>query len=286
MLRHEIEKVAREAGATAVATAFHDYETRTSWSLRGDEWFHAASTMKVAVLLALFDAVKEGRFELGSRLHVRNRFLSIADREPFRVPQERDASPRVQAKIGHSLRIGELAEAMIVQSSNLATNLLLELVGVAAAQASLDALGLRGIELRRGVEDHAAFEAGLNNRVTALGLLGLFRALQERRAVSDAASREMLAILSRQEFRGGIPAGIPPEVRDEAAIANKTGEISTVAHDAAVVALPAREPYALVVLSEWPATVTAQRRETLATISRLVFEHLVGGGDGGRETTP
>ncbi|MGH7507203.1 MAG: serine hydrolase, partial [Longimicrobiales bacterium] len=117
--------------------------------------------------------------------------------------------------------------------------------------------------------------AGVNNRVTAHGLLAALRAIEEGRAVSEQASREMLAILHDQEFRSGIPAGLP----DDARVANKTGEMSTVAHDAGIVYLPDREPYVLVVLTRWTPDAAARQR-TIAAISRAVFEHITeGDGD-------
>src|SRR3954447_17151675 len=84
-LHNEIARIGREAGAKSVAAAFYDYETETLWSLRGDQWFHAASTIKVAVLLGVFDAVERGRFSLDARVHVRNRFLGVTDGEPYRI---------------------------------------------------------------------------------------------------------------------------------------------------------------------------------------------------------
>ena len=92
----------------------------------------------------------------------------------------------------------------------------------------------------------------------------------EEEALSERSSRAMLEILHDQEFRSGIPAGLP----DTARVANKTGEISTVAHDAGLVYLPGRRPYALAILTEWSTSSSAGRRETLASLSRAVYEHL------------
>src|SRR5204862_3596192 len=129
--------------------------------------FHGASTIKVAILLAVYGEIDRGRLAPQSRLHVRNRFLSAYDGSPFRVLADRDADSEVHAAIGKTMRISELALHMIATSSNLATNLLLELVGLETVQGSLDALGVDGIDIRRGVEDERAFEQGINNRVTA-----------------------------------------------------------------------------------------------------------------------
>ena len=273
-LESRIQQIARELGGDGLAVSLYDYETGLEWSQRGDRWFHSASTIKVAVLLALFGAIDAGRFTLDSRLHVRNRFFSLVDRTPFRVSAGRDADTEVHAAVGKTMRIGDLARHMIVTSSNLATNLLVDLVKVDQAQQMLARHGIRGIELARGVEDDKAFDANFNNRVTANGLVALFRVIHERSGVLPESAREMLEILFQQEFRSGIPAGIPADIRAAARIANKTGEISVAAHDAGLVFLPGRQPYALAVLTE-PEPSSDRRMERIARVSSVVYEWLV-----------
>jgi beta-lactamase class A len=272
-LEARIEEIAREIGGEALAVSLYDYETGLQWSQRGDRWFHSASTIKVAVLLALFGAIDAGRFTLDSRLHVRNRFLSLVDRTPFRISSGRDADKDVHAAIGKTMRVGDLARHMIVTSSNLATNLLVDLVTVDQAQQMLARHGIRGIELARGVEDDKAYEANFNNRVTANGLVALFRVIHERSGVLQESAREMLDILFAQEFRSGIPAGIPSDVRAASRIANKTGEISIAAHDAGIVYLPDRQPYVVAVLTE-PDPASDRRMERVARVSSVVYEWL------------
>ena len=273
-LESRIEEIAREVGGEGLAVSLYDYETGLQWSQRGDRWFHSASTIKVAVLLALFGAIDAGRFTLDSRLHVRNRFLSLVDRTPFRVTAGRDADKEVHAAVGKTMRIGDLARHMIVTSSNLATNLLVDLIKVDQAQQMLARHGIRGVDLARGVEDDKAFDANFNNRVTANGLVALFRVIHERSGVLQESAREMLDILFQQEFRSGIPAGIPADVRSASRIANKTGEISAAAHDAGIVFLPGREPYVLAVLTE-PEPNSDRRMERIARVSSVVYEWLM-----------
>jgi beta-lactamase class A len=273
-LESRIQEIAKEVGDEGLAVSLYDYETGLQWSQRGDRWFHSASTIKVAVLLALFGAIDAGRFTLDSRLHVRNRFLSLVDRAPFRVSAGRDADKSVHAAVGRTMRIGDLARHMIVTSSNLATNLLVDLIKVDQAQQMLARHGIRGIELARGVEDDKAFEANFNNRVTANGMVALFRVIHERSGVLQESAREMLDILFQQEFRSGIPAGIPAEMRSAVRIANKTGEISVAAHDAGLVFLPGREPYVLAVLTE-PEPNSDRRMERIARVSAVVYDWLM-----------
>jgi beta-lactamase class A len=270
-LRERVLAIATEAGAEEVSVACFDYRTHRGWEYRGDEWFHAASTIKVPILIGVFGEVHRGELSRDSRLHVRNRFLSVADGAPFRVEAGRDANTVVPRHLGRTMKLDALCYHMIVTSSNLATNLLVDLVGIDRLRANLAALEIEGIELLRGVEDDAAFQAGLNNRVTAAGLVRVLRHIEEGTAYDVECSARMLEIMHQQEFRSGIPAGVPEDAR----VANKTGEISTIAHDAGIVYLPDRLPYVIAVLTRW-APQQGGRSDTIARISRAVYEYLAG----------
>ncbi|HEX6628492.1 MAG TPA: serine hydrolase [Gemmatimonadaceae bacterium] len=268
-----IEKIEKTSGARAIAVALHDFETGFELHYHADRWFHAASTIKVPILLGVFAAIDRGDLLPHSRVHVRNRFLSVVEDIPFRVESGRDANSAVHNSIGKMMRVDELAYHMITTSSNLATNLLLGVIGPQSVNDTLKALNLEeGIDLKRGVEDELAFEKGINNVVTADGLLRILVMLAAGKAFSPALSRRMMDILHGQEFNQGIPARLPKGAR----VAHKTGEISTVAHDAGVVYLPKRKPYALVILTEWDPT-TSGRSRTIAAISHTIYEALTRG---------
>lgn len=273
-LRRQLESLEREAGANALAVSVHDTESGEDFGLQPDRWFHAASTIKVAILLGVFGAFHRGALFPQSRVHVRNRFASAFNGQSFRVESDRDANSAVHESIGKTMRVAELAHHMIVTSSNLATNLLLDLVGVEAVQRTLDQFGIEGIDVRRGVEDERAFEHGINNRVTARGLSSLLRLIVEGRAFTPELSEGMLDILHAQEFRSGIPAQLPKGAR----VANKTGEISTIAHDAGVVYPPDRGPYVVVVLTEWDPEA-GRRMSLIARASRAIYDYITGGDD-------
>jgi beta-lactamase class A len=271
-LLERVSAIAADGGADAVAVALYDYDDRLTWTVNGDVAFHAASTIKLAVLLGVYAAIDAGRLEPLSRIHVRNRFLGAVDGHPFRVDVGRDANREVYAALGRTLRVSELARHMITTSSNLATNLLLDLIGTDSTRDALRRAGIEGIDLVRGVEDEEAWRKGINNTVTAAGLLELLRAIEERRAASAEACDAMLEILHGQEFRSGIPAGVP----DDARVANKTGEMSTVAHDAGIIYPPGREPYVLVILTRWRPDVMTRTR-VIAGISSAVYRRVTGG---------
>ena len=273
VLQAKIETIEKESGAKAIAVALHDAETGLELHYKADRWFHAASTIKVPILLGVFAAIDRGDLLPHSRVHVRNRFLSVVENVPFRVESGRDANSAVHNAIGKMMRVDELAYHMITTSSNLATNLLLGVIGSDAINRTLKELDVDdGIDLKRGVEDELAFEKGINNMVTADGLLRILVLLSEGKAFSPALSRRMMDILHGQEFNQGIPARLPKGAR----VAHKTGEISTIAHDAGVVYLPKRKPYVLVILTEWDPEGTGRSR-TIASISHTIYEFLTQG---------
>jgi beta-lactamase class A len=273
-LQARFAELEASSGAASLAVALSDLETGAEFHYHADRWFHAASTIKVAILLGVFGAIHRGELLPQSRVHVRNRFLSAYDASPYRVRLDRDANPDVHREVGRTLRVSELADAMITTSSNLATNLLLDLVGIDVLQQTIDGFRLDGIDLRRGVEDEKAFEHNINNRVTANGLVGLLRLIGEERAFSPALSRAMVDVLHGQQFKSGLPAGLPRGAR----VAHKTGEISTIAHDAGLVYLPDRKPYAIAVLTQWEPSATG-RSATIAAASYLAYAALVGDRD-------
>ena len=272
-LTSQIAKIEEESGGKAIGVALHDAETGLELHYKADRWFHAASTIKVPILLGVFAAIDRGDLLPHSRVHVRNRFLSVVEGVPFRVESGRDANSAVHNAIGKMMRVDELAYHMITTSSNLATNLLLGVIGPDSVNRTLKELGVDdGIELKRGVEDELAFDKGISNMVTADGLLRILVLLSEGKAFSPALSRRMMDILHGQEFNQGIPARLPKGAR----VAHKTGEISTVAHDAGVIYLPKRKPYGLVILTEWAPEGTGRSR-TIATISHTIYEFLTQG---------
>lgn len=272
ILRTQIERLGAGSKARAIAVAVHDLESGSRFSMLGDRWFHAASTIKVAVLLALFRAADEGRCRLDDSLHVRNRFFSAADGQPFRLNRDSDAMPELYARVGRTAKISKLAEGMIASSSNLATNLLLDFLGVEYARKVLQDARVNDVELRRGVEDHAAHEKGLNNEATAEGLLTLLSAVRGDFLTSES-KEQAIRILLQQRFNSMLPARLP----SHAIVAHKTGEISTACHDIGIVYLPEREPYIAVILTEFDSEHD-DRRVTVAAVSEAIYHAVVENG--------
>jgi beta-lactamase class A len=272
-LYRNVLRIRQEHALVDLGISFYDAETTIQWSYNADQYFHAASTMKLAVLLGVFRQVDRGELSLDAPVHVRNRFTSIVNQEPFMLDLGRDADPDVYGHLGKTLTVRELAYWMITKSSNLATNLLVDVIGIHTVQHALDELDIDGVRVLRGVEDQRAFEANLNNEVTANGLLKMLRLIADGKAYSQKACDGMLEIMLDQQYRSGIPAGLPKAAR----VAHKTGNISTVHHDAGIVYLEGRKPYVLVILTQFSADQS--RGTAVADVSRDIFTTLAGSHD-------
>ena len=225
-----------------VAVYFKTLDGKSEWTSRADDVFHAASTMKIPVMIELFHQVKLGKLKLDDQLSIKNEFHSIVDGSVYQLNAGDDSEADLYKLEGQTRSLRELCELMITVSSNFATNLLIEKLGVDNIRATVHEIGANGMNVLRGVEDGKAYEKGLNNTTTARGLGMLLQAIGDGRAVDAGSSKEMIAILQRQKFNEGIPAGLPPGT----SVAHKTGEITRIHHDAAIVF--ARRPFVLVIL--------------------------------------
>jgi beta-lactamase class A len=245
-LRSAIAARIAQARASAVGVYFHDLGTGDTLLVGANVRFHAASTMKVPVMIQLFRDRDAGSLTLDDSVPITNDFRSILDGSPYQLDKADDSDSSLYDLVGQKRTIRQLVELMETVSSNLATNLLIALVDAKRANATAHSLGADSILVLRGVEDGKAYRAGMNNTTTARDLGMLFTALAQYRAASPAACREMLDILGRQRFTEGIPAGLPAGTRVE----HKTGWIGAVVyHDAGIVRPAGRAPYVLVVLT-------------------------------------
>jgi beta-lactamase class A len=258
-IQERIEKSGGEVGV-----AFRTMDGKSEWFLRADESFHAASTMKIPVMIELFHQVREGKVKLDETLTVKNEFHSIVDGSAYALDASDDSDAQLYKAEGKTRTLAELCELMITVSSNLATNLLIERLGVDAIRAGVHDLNADGMKVVRGVEDNKAFEKGLNNTTTARGLLILMEAIAKGKAVDGDASGHMTEILKRQQFKEAIPAGLPPNTP----VAHKTGEITKIHHDAAIVYSP--RPFVLVVLV-WGIVESKDSALLIAEITRLLY---------------
>jgi len=259
---------ARHKGTYALA--FKDLGTGREILINAHDSFHAASTMKTPVLIETFKQVAAGKFALKDSIVVFNEFKSIMDGSPYSLDPNDDSEKDLYTKIGTKVTLQNLLYRMITKSSNLATNIVIEIVGAKNANATMRAMGAKDIMVLRGVEDDKAFQAGRNNTVTAYDLMLLFDQLATGKAVSADASKAMIDILLDQYFKDVIPAKLPAGVK----VASKSGAIEGIINDSGIVYLPDGRKYVLIVLSR-NAENNATATETLATVSKMVYDYYV-----------
>lgn len=207
---------------------------------------YAASTMKLPLVVAAFRRVVRGELDLAQPVTVSDTFASVLDRTPFRLDPDDDQDPETWAAVGGSRALGELAEQAITHSSNIATNLLLDVVGLDEVAEVLRLAGCSSATVvGRGIEDRPAREAGITNTVTAADL-GLLMAAVARRDPSlggEPVLGPVEAMLSRQVHLDQVPAGLP----EGTPTASKSGWIPGVSHDVALVRPAGEEPFVLAV---------------------------------------
>jgi beta-lactamase class A len=268
-LRARVQTLVAPTGAE-VAVVMRTLDGRSELLIDPDKSFHAASTMKVPIMIELFRQEEAGQLRLDDTLPIRNEFHSIVDGSIYQLSVGDDSDADVYKAIGGTLTLRELCEAMITVSSNFAANLLIERVGAENVRKTMTRLGADGMVVLRGVEDQKAFDKGLNNATTARALAVLMEKLAAGTAVNARADAEMVAILKRQKFRDAIPSGVP----DGTAVAHKTGNITRIHHDAAIVYGP--RPYVLVILVRG---IQEQKVSgpLMASISREVWNEIARG---------
>jgi beta-lactamase class A len=270
-LATRIQERVRQVPGAEVGIAFHRLDSPSdTLYIDADRSMHAASTMKVPVMIELFRQVDSHGLSLDQKILLVNQFGSIVDGSLYSLNSSDDSDSSVYALVGQRVSVRDLMYHMITRSSNLATNALIALVGAKRTTAAMRSLGANEIQVLRGVEDEKAYERGMNNTTTARDLATIMEAIEENRAASPESCEAMRQILLHQEFNGEIPAGLPSGTP----VAHKTGQITAHLHDAAIVYPRGAEPYVLVILTRGiPDEKVA--RSLMADISRMVYEHVM-----------
>jgi beta-lactamase class A len=248
------------------AVAFKDLQTGKTLFINEKENFHAASTMKTPVMIEVFKQAKAGKFKVTDSILVKNEFKSIVDGSPYSMDIADDSGDGMYKMIGKKMTIYDLTYQMITVSSNLATNILIDLVDAKNANDSMRKLGANDIKVLRGVEDQKAFDKGLSNTTTAYDLTLIFEKIAQNKVVDKQSCEEMRKILFNQKFNEIIPEKLPKTVK----VAHKTGSITGVQHDSGIIYLPDGRRYVLVLLSKKLKNVDAGVK-MLADVSEMFY---------------
>lgn len=240
--------------------------------IRPDEVYASASVMKVGVMLALYRLAQRRRLRLGSRIRVRNGFRSVADGRRYRVPSEiRDeCACTTYRHLRRRLSLRRICHDMIRSSSNLATNLLIDRMGVPLIRRELSGLGLRDFNVVRGMYDMGAFDRNIHNTLTSAAALRALRTLIDNRYFRPGYRREMIHFLATTEHRDKIPTLLPPGVL----VAQKSGYTDDESHDAALVFPQPGRPYILVILTHGHRE-RYRMEEKMARASLLVYNTIM-----------
>jgi beta-lactamase class A len=272
-LSTNINKLISKTNGT-FAVAFEDLKTGDTLYFNARERFHAASTMKTPVMIELYKQAYEGIFSLEDPVLVKTEFSSIVDGSAYEMDISDDSETILYEKVGSRIPMKQLIYEMITKSSNLATNILIEVADAKKVTLSMRDLGAPDIEVLRGVEDIKAYEKGLSNTTTAYDLMKIYEAIGKEEIISPEVCSEMTNILLDQQFNEIIPALLPDDVK----VAHKTGSITGVQHDSGIIILPNGHKYILILLSK-DLESREKGIQTLSKISQLVYAYVVSEKD-------
>ena len=247
----DLEAVAQRADGV-VGYVVIDVESGERFARLDGLPFPTASTIKLAVLYELLKQADEGRVSLDVVAPM-DRAHAVPGGLLFEL-----ANP--------SLSPRDLAVAMILQSDNTATNVLIDRLGMAAVNQRMAALGLTGTRLRRRMIDLDAARRGDENVATPADLARLMLAFHRGEGLSAASKTRALEILQKPK-RTPITTGVPPGVL----IASKNGELEGVRADAGVVYVPGR-PYVFVAMGTF-LREDAGPSDPLEKLARLSYEY-------------
>ena len=263
-----LAELANQKGLFAVA--FKDISTRRELLINEKEVFHAASTMKMPVMIEVFRQAAHKKFSLKDSVLIKNEFRSIVDNSSFSLDSADDSKLELYKHIGEKRTVASLVYDMIIASSNLATNIIIEMVNAKNVTQTMRRYGAEDIQVLRGVEDQKAYDKGLNNTTTAYDLMLIFEKMVRGKAVNKKTSQAMIKILLDQQFNDIIPAQLPKEIK----VAHKTGFITGIHHDSGIVFLPDGRKYVLVLLSK-NLEDEKQAIKAMADVSRLIYEYMI-----------
>jgi beta-lactamase class A len=257
-------------GKGKFAVAFKDLQTGEQLLINAHKNFHAASTMKTPVMIEVYKQAAAGKFAMSDSVIIKNEFASILDGSAYSLDVGDDTEADLYKNLGKKRTIADLTYDMIIVSSNLATNLIIEYVDAKNVTQTMRDLGAPDIHVLRGVEDQKAFDAGLSNSTTAYDLMVIFEKIAKGEAVSATASEAMINTLLDQKYNDIIPVHLPKDVK----VAHKTGSITGVHHDSGIVFLPDGRKYSLVLLSKELEDFD-EGTALLARVSEMVYNYMM-----------
>lgn len=234
----------------------------TWWEQEADEPAYSASLMKLPIAIGAERRHRRGELDLDAEVLVHDDFESALAGARYLLDRDDDQDDATWDGRGAPVTLRELRRRAIVVSGNLAANLLLESVGLAEVAAVLADAGVsERTRITRGIDDGPARDAGHDNVVTAHDVARLL----------VHTPMEVEEVMRGQEYRDGIPAGLPAGT----VVANKTGWIDDHVHDAAIVRPSADQgggPFVLVVLTRLVGVSYDEANARIAALAAQAWE--------------
>ncbi|HYE81938.1 MAG TPA: serine hydrolase [Clostridia bacterium] len=259
MLEHKIKEFIKTQNGN-VAIAVKNLKTNEEIKINENLVFPSASTIKLAIMSELLNRVNEGSIKLEDTIELTEGMKTGGD-GIFK-----------ELNCGHRFTLEEIMTMMIIVSDNMATNILINLLGMDNINATIKKLGLKNTKLQRKMMDSQAAREGRENLITANDLAYILELIYHGRNINKKYSDMMLSILKRQQVRGRLDLYLPEEVL----VAHKTGDLDRLEHDAGIVYLANCE-YIICVLTNETET-NKDGREIIGKISKIVYDEYLNPG--------
>lgn len=216
-LKRQIQTLAAKYDYLSPGMFFMEVDTGNYLDINGEKIFPAASTIKLPILMALFQAVDSGKVRLNDTLTVRRDLIT-------------GGSGELQNSPGARLSVLQTATKMIAISDNTGTNMIIDkLGGKKALNLKFKSWGLRKTVINRLLGDFKG-----TNTTSPADLVRLSALLAKRQLISESSRSKVLDILNQTENRKLLPAGLGKG----AAIAHKTGTLGRLIGDAGIIEMP------------------------------------------------
>jgi beta-lactamase class A len=261
-------EISRARGTYEVA--IYDFQTGESVLVNAHRFVHAASLIKLPIMMSTFSLVDRGEMTLDDRVCVREWYKSLVNGALFHVDPI--------ASLGDTATIRQLLKSMVTVSDNVAANALIEHIGINRIGDFFASQNYTETSLIRFLMDEQAHKQHLDNTMSAYDAMRMLRDIEQERGLQHESCSEMLNLLLAQMHNEKIPAVLPTQVK----IAHKTGSIAAVEHDAGIIYLPNGRKYILVFMSaDLPDNQTGIN--AARAVSRTVYARLTSGA---RQSTP
>jgi beta-lactamase class A len=214
----------------------------------------SASLIKLPIMAEIIRQVKTGKLRLQQRVAVK-----AEDKVAYSI------LTLLETDNNYSLQ--DLLTLMIIQSDNTATNILIDMAGMAEINRLCNDMALPDTILQRKMMDWNARQAGRENYTSALDMATFLDSLYRGEILDKASCMYMIEIMKKQLDNSMMRLYIP----DETVIAHKTGELDGLAHEAGIV-YHEKGDYLFVVLT-WNAFTNNEARQAIGKISETAYNY-------------